>query len=308
MATGKWTLKEWSEHAYTDGYRSRSGNKLPVSSWSHIFHNRFYLGEVYLRKGDVPTKGNHQPLVDVDTFAQVQEVLREHDNYKQRTQRHKYLLQGIAYSMDAESPCWVETHPKKRISYYRSKGKVNGEHLFYNTKDIDPQVADIMRCITITDEAVAILEKELTDWFDYEGNSDQELKRAEARLVKLRQMEKNLQRLAIEEGISFQDFREHRAEIEAERAKLNDLIETIRSRRNLVKADFEIALNLAKQLDFLFEKGTFAEKRLLCETVLKRLYIEDGKIMKTELNPPFVLITSVGGGSESFQFGSGGWI
>jgi len=86
------------------------------------------------------------------------------------------------------------------------------------------------------------------------------------------------------------------------------LMETIRSRRNLVKADFEIALNLAKQLDFLFEKGTFAEKRLLCETVLKRLYIEDGKIMKTELNPPFALITSVGGGSESFQFGSRGWI
>jgi hypothetical protein len=116
-------------------------------------------------------------------------------------------------------------------------------------------------------------------------------------------MEKNLQRLAIEEGISFQDFREHRAEIEAERAKLNDLIETIRSRRNLVKADFEIGLNLAKQLDFLFEKGTFAEKRLLCETVLKRVYIQNGKITKTELNPPFALITCVARSSDSFQCG-----
>jgi len=102
-------------------------------------------------------------------------------------------------------------------------------------------------------------------------------------LVKLHQMEKNLQGLAIEEGISFTDFRERRSEIKAERAKLNDLIERVKSRRDLVKADFEIALNLAKQLDFLFEKGTFAEKRLLCETVFKRLYIEDGKIMK---NPP----------------------
>ena len=83
----------------------------------------------------------------------------------------------------------------------------------------------------------------------------------------------------------------------------------VKSRRNLVKADFEIALNLAKQRDFLFEKGTFAEKRLLCETVFKRLCVEDGQIIKNpELNSPFGLISSVASGSECFQIGSGGWI
>ena len=46
----------------------------------------------------------------------------------------------------------------------------------------------------------------------------------------------------------------------------------------MVKADFEVALQLATQLDFLFEKGNFDQKRLLGETVLKRLYVEDGKI------------------------------
>lgn len=304
FADGKWTLKEWAEHAYSTGYRSRSGKKLPISSWCHIFHNRFYMGEVYLRRGDVPTKGIHTPLVSADTFARVQEMLRKHDNYKQRTQRHKYLLQGLAYSTDAASSCWVETHPKKKISYYRSKGMVNGEHLFYNTKTIDPQVTDIMKSITITPEMASMLEEELTAWFESEGNSDQELKQAEARLVKLRQMEKNLQRLAMEEGISFEDFREHRADIEAERARLNDTVEMIKCRRNLVKADFEIALNLSKQLGFFFEKGTFAERRLLCETVFKRVHIEDGKIKKPELNSPFRLIASLAGSSGTFQFGS----
>ncbi|MBM3167366.1 MAG: recombinase family protein, partial [Chloroflexi bacterium] len=63
MASGKWTLKEWADHAYSLGYRSSAGNKVPVSSWCSIFHNRFYIGEVYLRKGDMPVKGNHGPLV-----------------------------------------------------------------------------------------------------------------------------------------------------------------------------------------------------------------------------------------------------
>ena len=84
---------------------------------------------------------------------------------------------------------------------------------------------------------------------------------------------------------------------------MNDLIEMTKSRRNLVKADFEIALNLAKRLDFFFEKGTFAERRLLCETVFKRLYIEEGKISKPELNSPFGLIASVAGGSGCVQLG-----
>jgi len=105
--------------------------------------------------------------------------------------------------MDMSSPCWGETHPKQEITYYRSKGRLNGERLFHNTKDIDPQVADIVKRITITNDASAMLEKELLGWFEEENNGDQELKRAEARLVKLWQMEKTLQRLAIEEGISF---------------------------------------------------------------------------------------------------------
>jgi len=308
MASGKWTLKEWAEHAHAMGYRSRTGNRISVSSWHHIFHNRFYIGEVYLRRGDVPTNGNHEALVDPDTFARAREVLRKHDCYKQRTRKHSYLLRGLLYSSDADSPCLVETHPRKGISYYRSKGRVAGEQLYYNTKEIDSQLTDIMRRITISDKAAIELEKELSGWFEKESVSDSELEHAQTRLEKLRKVEKNLQRLAIEEGISFRDFREHRDEIEAERAKLNNLIESIKLRRNLVKADFELALNLAKQLGFLFEKGTFDEKRLLCETVFRRLHVCNRVITKTELNPPFALITVRAGSSVSFQFGSGGWI
>ena len=160
-----------------------------------------------------------------------------------------------------------------------------------------------MRRIIISDKTAIALEKELSAWFEKESVSDSVLERAQTSLEKLRKIEKNLQRLAIEEGISFQDFRERRDEIEAEREKLKNLIESIKLLRNLVKADFELALNLAKQLGFLFEKGTFDEKRLLCETVFRRLHVCNRVITKTELNPPFALITARVGSSVSFQFG-----
>ena len=285
------------------GIRSRKGFRIAVSVWSNIFHNRFYLGETWLRKGDTPTKGSHQPLVDQSTFAQVQQMLREHDCYKQRTQRHNYLLQGLLYSDDASSPCFVETHPKKKISYYRTKGKVNGSQIFHNTRDIDKQLLDVTKTITIKNEVRDQLSEELNRWFEAECNGDGELETARQRLSKLDRMEKNLQRLVIEEEISFEDFKEHRCRIEAEKANLRDLVESVTSRQGLVKGDFEIALQLANELDFLYANGDNDERRLLCEVIFKRIHVRNGKIDQLELNPPFQLIASRAEGSESFLSG-----
>ncbi len=306
FATGKWTLESWAEHAYSLGYRSRKGNRIGRSKWSDVFHHRFYLGETWLKDGDIPVKGTHQPLTDEDTFAQVQQVLRQHDKNKQRTRRHRYLLRGILHSVDADSPCWAETNNKKGLSYYRSRKKVKGSQVYYNSRDIEAQLPAIFQSITISEHTRHELRKALGEFFAAETEGDGEMKRAEARLAKLERMEKNLQRLYMEEDISIEDFREHRARIEAERARLRNTVDAIRQRQNLVKADFEIALELATQLDFLFDKGNFEERRLLCETVLKRLYVQDGKITKAELNAPFAIIARAKGSGAVTNGGAGG--
>jgi len=299
FATGKWTLEEWADHAFSLGWRSRKGNRIAKQAWSSIFHHRCYLGETWLKAGDISIKGNHSSLVDEDTFTQVQEVLRSHDKHKQRTQRHKYLLRGLVYSVEANSPCWSETHQRKGISYYRSRLKGNQAHVFYNTRVVEEQLPDIFRDITISEDTRQLMRQGLADWFNSETDTCEELQTAESRLVKLRTMEKNLQQLYLEEDISHRDFREHRARIEAERSRLTNTVAVVKQRQNLVKADFEIALQLATELDFLYDKGNFDERRLLCETVLKRLYVEEGIVKKVEFNSPFALIASRAKSSES---------
>ena len=110
-------------------------------------------------------------------------------------------------------------------------------------------------------------------------------------------MEKNLQLLMLEEQISLEDFKEHRVKIEAERARLQNTVDVMSQRRHLIKADFEVALQLVTELVFLFEKGNFDERRLVCETVFKCVYLKDGKISDVELNSPFGLIRSAARGS-----------
>ena len=289
------------------GYKGKSGNRIPKTTWSNIFHHRFYLGETWLKKGDIPVKGSHEPLIDEYTFVQVQQIMADHDKHRQRVQRHKYLLKGLIYSVDADSKCWAETHPRKKASYYRSRGEVNGASIYYNTKDLEGQLPDIIKSVTIDEKTKQALRKELERWFDSEASGDGELARTEARMVKLQRVEKNLQRLAIEEEISFDDFKEHRSQIEAEKARLKNTVESIKQRQHLVKADFEIALQLANELDFLFDKGNFDERRLLCETVFKRIYVNDGRIDNVELNSPFSLIATQAKGSVTVLSGGPLW-
>ncbi|WP_332445713.1 recombinase family protein [Dehalococcoides mccartyi] len=303
MATDGWTLSEWTEQAYALGYRSRNGLKIGKSAWGDIFHNRFYLGETWIKKGDVPIKGVHPPLVKEDIFTKVQEILRQHDKHKQRTHRHKYLLRGLVYSEDAGSPCWAETHIEKKASYYRSRAKSNGSNVFYNARDIEQQLPDYIHKVAITEEQRQEMRKELAKMFEDEAATNEELKQAEARLSKLEKMEKNLQQLAIEEEISFADFKEHRTRIESERARLNVTVDAIKQRQHLVKADFEIALDLATKLNFFYEKGGFDERRLLCEVIFKRINVKDGKIASVDLNAPFRLIASKASGSGTVVYG-----
>lgn len=161
MATGKWTLKEWADHAYSLEYRSRNGNRVGKQAWSGIFHHRFYIGKTWLKEGGVAIKGRHKPPADEATFVQLQEILKQHDKYRQHVQRYKYLLRGLVYSLEAGSPCWAETHTRKGISYYRSRTRAGENHIFYNTRDIEEQFPDIFKDITIAEDARQQLKKQL---------------------------------------------------------------------------------------------------------------------------------------------------
>ena len=150
--------------------------------------------------------------------------------------------------------------------------------------------------------------KDLNNWFSNQMDANGDLKKAEARLLKLEKMEKNLQQLMMEDEISMSDFKEHRIRIAAERADLKNTADMLSQRQHLVKADFEAALQIATELDSIYDKGDFDRRRLLCEIVIKRLNIENGTIVNMELNTPFALIASRAEGSGSVRNGGRYWI
>ena len=292
MATGKYTLSEWTQHAFNIGYRNRSGTKISRSKWHDVFHNRFYLGKTaWGRNGEEERDGNHTPLVDPITFAKVQDVLAKHDHYKKRVQRHDYLLRGLVFSVDANSPCLVTTQPRKQASYYRSKARVNGSQVYYNCRQIDSQVTKLIKSLAVEADDRPRLQSALSDWLtemnkEVEGS---ELSKTRQRLEFVANKKKNINRMAAEEVISWDEFRELRDEVEKEEAELTSRIDFITRHQTLFAADFELALDIVCNLNWLYEKGNLDERRLLLEALFKRIALKEDKIVNYELNPPFGL-------------------
>jgi hypothetical protein len=62
----------------------------------------------------------------------------------------------------------------------------------------------------------------------------------------------------------------------------------------LFAADFESALDIACNVGWLYEKGSFEERRLLIETLFKGINVKKGKIFSYELNTPFAILCEIG--------------
>jgi site-specific DNA recombinase len=84
-----WLTKRWQTHK---GH-FRGGQRFTKSSLRHLLTNPVYLGKVKYKKE--VHKGEHQAIVDLVVWQQVQELLRQHNNGSVgRTDSHA-LLKGI---------------------------------------------------------------------------------------------------------------------------------------------------------------------------------------------------------------------
>jgi DNA invertase Pin-like site-specific DNA recombinase len=141
FSTGNYTLTSWADTAYDLGI-TRNDKKIPFTAWSYIFSNRFYVG-IMTWAGKEAT-GRHEPLVDQETFDKVQAILKaNHNNSVNRRVYRDYLLGGLLWSNDANSPM-IGTMAKEKFAYYRSKKSTPDGKRHYVLADILERQIPIM--------------------------------------------------------------------------------------------------------------------------------------------------------------------
>ncbi len=141
-ATVRWLFEQYlelrSERALVDeakakGYSGRASRRLDGSistthpfgrgNLYHLLSNPIYIGKI--RHRDDVHEGEHEPIVDADTFAAAQQLLKEQSPRRRQSTNGKdvHLLTGILFDEAGDKLRSVHANKKGvRYRYYVSKG------------------------------------------------------------------------------------------------------------------------------------------------------------------------------------------
>lgn len=221
FASGQYNGYEINDLMYSKGLVSHSGKKLTPSMMYWLLRNKIYLGEIHWK--DIHVKnGKHDPLIDRETFRQVQNLILEHNKNRCRRRKYFWLLNGYVFCPVHNCRYTAEWHMEKSVSYYHcSHHKGCGKYA--RKEDLENQVAQKFKNLEFDPEFVELIISKVKAIYDDRKNtyySEQKslISRKNACQTKLGSAEDRL----LDETISKEAYKRIKADVEAH----IDLIDT----------------------------------------------------------------------------------
>lgn len=159
-ATGEWSMTQIAAELNRRGVASRSGPNTPACpltsrSLHRLLRNPYYKGVVTLNDAEHP--GTHEPLVDLVTWAAVQDVLAARRN-GERSRTHDHYLKGTVYCIECgRRLIFQHTRGKNGIVYeyfvcHRRGADDCVQRKALPVVQVEQRVADCYRIIALTAE------------------------------------------------------------------------------------------------------------------------------------------------------------
>ena len=114
--TGEYSVMEINDLLHKKGLRSVTGKKVPRTVMFRILKNPFYAG--LIKWCDQEKMGNHQPLITMNEYNRVQQIMDAHNLHACRRRKHNFLLRGFIICNQCGCRYTAGKHPKKKKSYY----------------------------------------------------------------------------------------------------------------------------------------------------------------------------------------------
>ena len=299
-ATGDWTLSSLADILEAKGLTTRAGPKRPsktlgIGSLHKLLTNPYFVG-IIAYKG-VYHQGSQEPLVTMDTWLRVQDVLAAHNFAGEKDRRHPHYLKGSIWC----GGCGM------RLVYSRNTGKSGGTYEYFfcmGKKDrnnpcprryvklaaVEAGVIDFYSCLQLTQERAdkirIVVREELASSRDTAARDiagakqqKQKVERERAKLLEahyigaipLDMLKREMDRLTRE--LNNAETAEAAAKL-----SLTDLDQQL-----------ERALDIAQHCARLYEVAKPPTRRMMNQGFFSRLYIaEDGTVEDAELQEPFV--------------------
>ncbi len=272
-ASGRYSILTLRQEMIARGLTNREGNPPSKRLIEKTLSNPFYCGVMRVGKQKKTYTGIHKPLISVRQFEKVQEI--KSGRYGKKLTRHNFLFRGqfkcahCGFAMIGEKQ-------KGRV-YYRCHTS-NCPTTSTREDWIERQILDFMKSVCPSDQAIADMVAEVSNWVDEKLKENITIEAHEAELVALDEKLEVLTDALLDRLLDKEAYEKRREALLLEKASVT---EKAKKARELAAAPKDVRkfLELMKTLTGLYESMKPEEKRSLVRTVTSNRLVEGKSLM-----------------------------
>ena len=289
--SGKYTLRELADFLNEEGFPTRNGKPLQISSLEGILKNKFYIGIIEWG-GITNPNGKHPPLIEPTLFDKVQAIFNARNEGANRQRKHWFLLRGLAFCGECGSRITGEDHPKKGKRYYRCQKTKNGKRVechqrMIPEKDLDDQFTELFKMVQLPDSFVEKLRNKIRAIFEKENAIyEKSRKSLLSQIENIKNRQKILLEKLLDGTIDEELYETTTKEMQTKEKELKNQLSKVECNLSEVMRTLEIALFLANNCYKGFLKASPDLRKLLAQAFFKEIIIKDKKIVQARLNEP----------------------
>ena len=290
-ATGRYSLLDLSKKAYDDGFRTRKGRKVVRSMVQKLLRNRIYTGD-FVYDGTF-YKGSYEPLISVELWQRVQDILEGKNKSKLRKGRRDWAFARMIRCGHCGCSMIAEMQKGKYI-YYHCTGYKNEHKIEYVREEtFEEQFAEMLRDIQVPKVVLDWIAEALRQSHEDEQRYHREtLKDLQAKYDRLQKTVHVLYDDKLEGTITPEFFLEKAEMIRVEQEEILRSIERHQQAdQQYLELGVEI-LELAARAYDLFVKQPAKEKRRLLDFLLSNCTFKDGQL-KADFKQPFDILAKL---------------
>lgn len=308
FATGTYSVKTLARKLDREGIvvrqrRDRKTKRFHHAHLERILRKKIYIGVIEWG-GIVNDHATHEPIIELDLFYRVQDLLLMRYGSTTRVRRHRSLFKRIAFCAECGSALTIdikETSTTHAIRYLRcrkvQKGKsVQCSQRYFAEEVYTEQLERLIGLVEFPERTVAFLREKLQQLSTEEERVYEHVRTS---LVREREaVERRQQNLLVRslddnpnDAAQRSLYERVRAELAEEHARLTRELGRLKLKLDRIARVLMMALEIAGSAEHVFGADSDPDYRgLIARVIFKDVRMRDGSIVGGLLNEPLIVL------------------
>ena len=274
----------------------RPSGPVGRSTFFKLLRNPYYIGQVRYQGALYP--GTHEPIVDAETWQQVQILLDTRTTAGERRRKHDHYLKGTLYCGTCKSRLQLDYARNKqgvRYAYYictgRATRKITCSRKAVPVGVAEQLVADCYQQIAISPTTYAQLAERVEAAFDeHVAERSQAIDDLTATKTRLEAEADKLLEAHFADAIDLDTLKRHQDRIRIALADVTKRLDAVRHDHEGPRQHLATALRLLADCAHMYEGTDDLGKRLANQAFYQRILITEDEKAAIQLNEPFAAL------------------